>query len=153
MRRQYRIIAASLLLGCGSDGGLAPNAVDVSGSWAGDLTYQTVVQTTNVAAFAFALVQTGSQVTGTDNTATGTGTASDATISGTQTGSSLSLTITASKVPGDDCHLYPVSLTFDVGNGVLTLKSISGVECRGDGKGGHRSLDPITGGTLTMRKK
>lgn len=152
MRRQYRVIVATLLLGCGSDGGLATKAVDVSGTWGGTLTYQTAARTV-VTPLGLTIVQTGSQVTGKMSGTTGAGAPSTGTVTGTQTGSSLSLTLTGSKSTLEDCDLYPVTLTFDVGTDALTLKSISGPDCRGDNMGGHRSLDPITGGSLTMKKQ
>jgi hypothetical protein len=152
MRRQFGILAATLLLGCSTDGGTTPQALDVSGTWSGPLTYQTAARS-NTVPLSFTIVQIGSQVSGTWSSTDGTGAATAAAVDGTQTGSSLSLTLSGSKSPADDCHLYSNSLTFDVGSAVLTLKSISGPDCRGDNNGGHTSLDPIISGTLVMRKQ
>lgn len=152
MRRQFGILAATLLLGCSTAGGAAPKALDVSGTWSGLLTYQTAARS-NAVPISFTIVQTGSQVSGTTASTDGTGATTFGTVVGTQTGSSLDLTLFGSRSPGDDCHLYSNSLTFDVGSAALRMKSISGPECRGDNNGGHKSLDPVISGTLIMLKQ
>jgi hypothetical protein len=150
MRRQCRFVAIALVLGCGSSS-TAPGVIDVNGNWGGTLTYQTASRTV-VTPLAFSLLQTGSQVAGTMFSVSGAGRIESGAANGSVAGSSLELITIGMKVSADDCHLYPVTLTFDVGS-VLTLKSITGPDCRGDNMGGHQSIAPIISGTLVMTKQ
>lgn len=98
----------------------------------------------------FQLVQQGARVSGCASLGGGGKPEDEHDVSGTIDGASLSLTVTPRPAPGDDCDRFPVQFAMSVAGDALSLESVSGQACDGDGSGGHAALRPLSGGSGTL---
>ena len=122
--------------------------LDLTGTWSGTVTATTSSGFLGPTAITYVLKQVGSTVTG---TVAGAGSPLHPIVSATLAGSTLSITSFPLPSISDDCHLYSSTFTYTVSGTTMTLTSASGTDCKGNGTGGHSSLDPIIGvlnGTL-----
>lgn len=75
-------------------------------------------------------------------------------VRGHLSGDVLTLKVTAVEAPeSDDCHLFPVTLAFDVSGEEWELVSASGFACSGDGNGGHLPLEVLSGGSGGLARR
>jgi hypothetical protein len=143
-------IAAVAVLGCSSDRALEPGTV--SGTWTGMVS---VTTTTGLPQFTLTLtlLQEGSTVSGTAYSGPVRPDEPDE-VSGSMSDGTMELTLTTTPDPTvDDCHLFPVHLTFEVQDAVLVVTGASGTSCEGDGAGGHRALSDVIDASGTLHRR
>lgn len=141
-----------LLLGakCGEPTGGDGGAVEVTGTWRGTVLARSANGIERAFAVQFDLVQRGDSVTGTSDSDPRQANTTPGAFLGRLAADTLFGRAYASHSPFDDCGNYAADFVALVRGDEIHVRSGTGYDCEGDGRGGHELLEPITiiGGTL-----
>jgi hypothetical protein len=149
MKSAWIAVLALALEGCPGVTDATDEELSLSGKWSGSMTLSIGGQTGSVVQL-LELAQSGETVTGSE---TYQGDTYSRRVQGSLVDATLTLVMTSPQKPQDDCHLYPWTWTYMASGGSLTLNSVSGMDCEGNGIGGHKRLTPVSGGSGKLSKQ